>query len=77
MAKRHDPDLYHTQSPLPLRLIEQRRVSVLIETLDVSPEHSVLEIGVGAGNVMDRIQVGRKVGVDISEVILAKASARL
>ena len=77
MAKRHDPDLYHTQSPLPLRLIEQRRVTVLIKTLDVSPEHNVLEIGVGAGNVLERIRAGHKVGVDISEFLLSKARDRL
>jgi 2-polyprenyl-3-methyl-5-hydroxy-6-metoxy-1,4-benzoquinol methylase len=77
MAQRHDPDLYHTQSPLPVRLIESRRVTVIIRLLNVLETHRVLEVGCGAGNVLERVGPSTRVGVDISSFLLAKSRARL
>ncbi len=77
MAKRHDPDLYHTQSPLPVRLLERRRVSVLLTLLDARPQHRVLEVGCGAGNVLELVKAGSRVGIDLSDYLLEKAGQRL
>jgi ubiquinone/menaquinone biosynthesis C-methylase UbiE len=77
MAKRHDPDLYHTESPLPIRLLERRRVSVLIQLLDAQPNLRILEVGCGAGNVLDRVPTGTRVGIDLSAFLLHKAGQRL
>lgn len=76
MAKRHDPDLYHTQSPLPVRLLERRRVALLLKLLASQPGMRVLEVGCGAGNVLEQVE-GARVGIDLSTFLLEKARARL
>ena len=76
MAQRHDPDLYHTASPLPVRWLERRRVAEVIRRLEVGPSHRVLEVGCGAGNVLVQVP-GRRTGIDLSPFLLEKARRRL
>jgi SAM-dependent methyltransferase len=76
MVRRFDPDAYHTRSALPIRAIERLRVRAIRRLLDAGAETRVLEVGVGGGNVLERI-AGRRVGIDLSPFILAKARARL
>src|SRR5450631_2748149 len=76
MVQRFDPDAYHTRSPLPIRAIERLRVRAIRRMLDAAPSSRVLEVGVGGGNVLERMQ-GRRVGIDLSSFILGKAQARL
>ena len=77
MARRYDPDRYHTESPLPIRLLERKRVDILIQQMEASNHHRVLEVGVGAGNVLERVKSDRRIGIDLSEFLLAKARRRL
>ena len=76
MVRRFDPDAYHTQSALLIRAIEQLRVRVIRRLLDAKPTSRVLEVGVGGGNVLERIP-GTQFGIDLSPFILRKAQARL
>ena len=76
MVRRYDPDAYHTRSSLPIRAIERLRVRAIRHLLDAAPHMRVLEVGVGGGNVLERIP-GRRVGIDLSPFILHKAHARL
>jgi SAM-dependent methyltransferase len=45
-----------------------------IELLDVSPEHHVLEVGCGSGQLLDELtsRAARTVGTDISEVLIER-----
>lgn len=76
MVQRFDPDAYHTRSSLPIRAIERLRVRAIRRLLAATPEMRVLEVGVGGGNVLERVP-GRRVGIDLSPFILGKAQARL
>ena len=76
MVRRFDPDAYHTRSALPIRAIERLRVRAIRRLLEAGPDARVLEVGVGGGNVLARID-GRRFGLDLSLFILAKAQARL
>ncbi len=76
MIRRYDPDAYHTRAPLPIRAVERLRVRAIRRLLAVPPDARVLEVGVGGGNVLERIP-GRRVGIDLSWSILGKAHARL
>ena len=76
MVRRFDPDAYHTRSALPIRAIERLRVRAIRRLLDARADSRVLEVGVGGGNVLERIP-GRRVGIDLSPFILKKAQARL
>jgi len=76
MVRRFDPDAYHTKSALLIRAIEQLRVRAIRRLLDATPSSRVLEVGVGGGNVLERIG-GVQFGIDLSPFILRKARARL
>jgi ubiquinone/menaquinone biosynthesis C-methylase UbiE len=76
MVQRFDPDAYHTRSALPIRAVERLRVRAIRRLLDARADSRVLEVGVGGGNVLERIG-GRRVGIDLSPFILKKAQARL
>ncbi|HEY2749162.1 MAG TPA: methyltransferase domain-containing protein [Polyangia bacterium] len=76
MVRRFDPDAYHTRSALPIRAVERLRVRAIRRLLDAGAESRVLEVGVGGGNVLERIG-GRRFGIDLSPFILQKAQARL
>jgi len=76
MVRRFDPDAYHTRSALLIRAIEQLRVRAIRRLLDATPSSRVLEVGVGGGNVLERIG-GVQFGIDLSAFILRKARARL
>ncbi|HEX8950291.1 MAG TPA: class I SAM-dependent methyltransferase [Polyangia bacterium] len=76
MVRRFDPDAYHTRSSLPIRAVERLRVRAIRRLLDAGADTRVLEVGVGGGNVLERIG-GRRFGIDLSPFILGKARARL
>ncbi len=77
MVREFDPGEYHDHPSLLVRAIERHRVHVLLRFLGVKPGHRVLEVGVGAGNILERIHGADLVGVDISDYILGKARERL
>lgn len=77
MVQEFDPGAYHEHPSPVVRFIEGRRVDRLLELLDVRPEHRVLEVGVGAGNILARVQAAELHGIDISDYVLAKAAERL
>jgi SAM-dependent methyltransferase len=76
MVRRFDPDAYHTKSAPLIRAIEQLRVRAICRLLDATPSSRVLEVGVGGGNVLERVS-GVQFGIDLSPFILRKARARL
>ena len=77
MIQEFDPDDYHNHPSPVVRFIEIRRVRALLEHLDAHAGHKVLEVGVGAGNILEKIQGCDLYGIDISDYILEKAKARL
>lgn len=77
MVQEFDPGEYHDHPSPVVRFIEGRRVARLLALLDVRPGDSVLEVGVGAGNILEQIQGAQLHGIDISDYILAKAGERL
>lgn len=77
MAQRYDPEAYHERSFFLIRWMERLRVNVILAFLDSSPAHSVLEVGCGAGNVLERVRSNYRVGIDLSAFLLRKARKRL
>lgn len=71
MSKKYNPDKYHRSSNLIVKFIENKRVLKIIEYLDLKDSDKIIEIGCGAGNIMQRIQKGREIwGVDLSNFML-------
>ncbi|MFT4703801.1 MAG: ubiquinone/menaquinone biosynthesis C-methylase UbiE [Bradymonadia bacterium] len=77
MIREFDPDDYHNHPSPIVRLIERRRVDKILEELQVRPGSKVLEVGCGAGNILERISDAELHGVDISDYIIEKARKRL
>ena len=77
MAHRYDPEAYHLRSNLLIRWIEQRRVKTILHFLEAQPEDRVLEVGCGAGNVLEQIPSKRLHGIDLSPYLLKKSKKRL
>jgi SAM-dependent methyltransferase len=77
MVQRYHPGAYHERSSLPVRAVERARTRCIVKMLDVLPHHRVLEVGVGAGNVLDEVPTGTRFGLDLSASILRDARLRL
>jgi len=77
MVKKFDPDAFH-QHPSPfVRFIERKRVRAIVKLLKTNKDDRVIEVGCGAGNVIEKVSVGQLFGVDISDFILYKAKQKL
>ncbi len=77
MAKRYDPEHYHESQQGFIRWVERSRVRTLLHLLEIHPSHRVLEVGVGAGNILEKVDAAERVGMDLSTFLLAKARKRL
>jgi len=77
MVVKYDPDSFHRHPNIFVRLIERKRVKVIFEMINIHKEDRVLEVGCGAGNILEKSFSGKLFGVDISSFILAKAKQKL
>jgi ubiquinone/menaquinone biosynthesis C-methylase UbiE len=77
MLGKYDPDAFHRHSNPFIRFIEKTRVKAIFKVIDIKIEDCVIEIGCGAGNVIDKSPPGKLFGADISSLILGKARQRL
>lgn len=78
MVKKYDPDSFH-QHPNPLvRFIERKRVKAILKLMDNHYKRDrILEVGCGAGNIIEKAPQGKLFGVDISAFIITKANQKL
>ena len=77
MARKYDPEAYHLRSNLLIRWIEHRRVKAILRFLNARRQDTVLEVGCGAGNVLEQVPSSRLYGVDLSIFLLKKSQGRL
>jgi ubiquinone/menaquinone biosynthesis C-methylase UbiE len=78
MAQKYDPEDYHLRSNLLIRWIERRRVKAILRFLDAAnPQDAVLEVGSGAGNVLEQVGSDQLYGIDLSVFLLRKSMHRL
>ncbi|HLN93349.1 MAG TPA: class I SAM-dependent methyltransferase, partial [Thermoanaerobaculia bacterium] len=77
MVELYDPGAYHEESNALIRAIERIRTRRIVAFLDALPAQRILEVGVGAGNVLEKVTVGRRLGLDLSMKLLGDARRRL
>ena len=82
MARKYDPDAFHHHPSRLVRYIERKRVRQVLEFLNCRADEVILEVGCGAGNIMEQIIMEqmmsvRLIGIDISNNLLIKAKRRL
>ncbi|MBU1255528.1 MAG: class I SAM-dependent methyltransferase [Patescibacteria group bacterium] len=77
MAKKYNPDKYHQSSNFIIKFIENKRTSKIIKYLNLESQDKIIEIGCGAGNIMEKIKIGRELwGIDISDFMLKLSRQR-
>lgn len=77
LATEHPIDDYYARSPLPIRLIEQRRLAIIREMIGSGAGQQVAEIGSGGGHVLRMFPAARLTAIDVSEVFLDTARKNL
>ena len=78
MIKKYDPDAFHHHSSTIIRFIESKRVRAIVKLMDKHyKEGRVLEVGCGAGNILEKVPLLDLFGIDISAFILSKAKEKL
>ena len=77
MARKYNPDTYHSSSNLFIKHIENQRVKSILDLLKIEDSDEVIEIGCGAGNILEKINKGRLVGIDLSDFLLEMAKKKL
>lgn len=76
-AIKHDLDKFYDHPNRLFRYIENKRINVLLREADIHPQDRVLEVGCGAGHILERIPRGSLTGVDISPVQIERSKKRL
>jgi len=77
MVRKYDPDAFHHHPNPIVRFIERKRVEAIFKLMKPYKDNPVLEVGCGAGNVIEKALIGELFGVDMSSFILAKAQQKL
>lgn len=76
-ALKHDLDKFYNHPNRIFRYIENKRIRVLLDKAEIKSGHDVLEVGCGAGHILERIKSGNLTGTDISSVQIERAKKRL
>lgn len=76
-ALKHDLDKFYNHPNRLFRFIENKRIRVLIKKAEIESQHEVLEVGCGAGHILERIETGILTGIDISAVQIERAKKRV
>ena len=77
MVEKYDPDAFHHHPNSLIRFIEARRVKTILRFLDLKEGDRLLEVGCGAGNILEMTPPSQRFGVDLSTFVLEKAKQRL
>lgn len=77
MVARHDPELFHHHPRAVVRFMERRRVRQVVKLLDAKPDHRVLEVGCGGGNVIAQVPARERHALDLSHRMARRAHERL
>lgn len=77
LAREHSIDDYYERAPLPIRLVERRRLSIIRDFMGRVDGLEVAEVGSGGGHVLRMFPTARLTAVDVSDVYLATARKNL
>jgi ubiquinone/menaquinone biosynthesis C-methylase UbiE len=76
-ARIHDLDKFYNHPNYIFRYIENKRIKKLISAAQIVETDKILEVGCGAGHILERIQKGKLYGIDISDIQIKRATERL
>lgn len=77
LAIEHPIDRYYNDSPLPIRLIERRRLAIIRDMIGDAAGLDLCEVGSGGGHVLAMFPQARITAIDVSQVFLDTARRNL
>jgi ubiquinone/menaquinone biosynthesis C-methylase UbiE len=77
MAERYDIERYYERSHPVVRWLERQRLDAIVRMAGPRPADRVLEVGCGAGHVLERFAGNARTGIDLSAGMLARIRRRL
>ncbi len=77
LASKHDLDKFYNHPNFAFRYIEQKRIDKLIQLAEIQPSDKILEVGCGAGHILEKIKTGNLYGIDISEIQIERTRKRM
>lgn len=77
LAREHPIDDYYARSPLPIRWIEGRRLSIIRELIGEARGLELAEVGSGGGHVLRMFPEAKITAIDVSDVFLDTARKNL
>jgi ubiquinone/menaquinone biosynthesis C-methylase UbiE len=77
MVERYDIERYYERSHPLVRWIEKQRIDTLVRLAAPKPGDRVLEVGCGAGHVLERFNGCTRTGIDLSAGMIEKTRRRL
>jgi 2-polyprenyl-3-methyl-5-hydroxy-6-metoxy-1,4-benzoquinol methylase len=77
LALEHPSDDYYTRSPLPIRLVERRRLAIIRKFVGDEAGLEIAEVGSGGGHVLRMFPHARLTAIDVSGVYLDGARKNL
>lgn len=77
MVRRYDIEAYYRDTHPLVRWVEGRRIRALVSFAGAVDGVSLLEVGCGAGHVLEHFEPARQVGLDLSATMLLRSRSRL
>src|SRR5690242_8223835 len=77
LAREYSIDDYYARSPLPIRIIEGRRLGIIRDMVGEHAGLDVAEIGSGGGHVLRMFRPARLTAIDVSDTYLDTARRNL
>lgn len=77
LANDYSIDDYYARSPLPIRMIEKRRLDIIREFVAERPSMRIAEVGSGGGHVLRMFRHAKLTAIDVSNVFLDTARKNL
>jgi ubiquinone/menaquinone biosynthesis C-methylase UbiE len=77
MVRRYDIDQYYTGADPVVRWIERLRLEALVELARPRATDRLLEVGCGAGHVLERFAPSSRIGLDLSLEMLRRCRRRV
>ena len=77
MVEKYDIERFHDHPSPFVRYVEGKRIRRTFALLAPGPRDRVLEVGCGAGHLLERLPEGRRFGLDLSDSMLRKAQRRV
>jgi 2-polyprenyl-3-methyl-5-hydroxy-6-metoxy-1,4-benzoquinol methylase len=77
MVERYDIERYYETAHPIVRWLERKRIEALFDLAAPANDARILEVGCGAGHVLDRFRGWSRTGIDLSTTMLGRARRRL